>query len=83
MKLAPTTERLAWIVELEEHRCLVFAATWAKAKWAAVAAWREAGYGTDGRWPFLKGGRSERHDCNLLKDVEPHCWNLDYAEDWQ
>lgn len=42
---------LAFEVDLNEQRCITFGVTPAAAKWRAVAAWREAGFGSPGEWP--------------------------------
>lgn len=43
---------VAWEVEIDAMRCIVFAATKAKAKYIAFKAWREAGYGVNRGCPL-------------------------------
>lgn len=71
--------RVAWIVEIEDHACVAFADTRAKAKWIAVASWRDAGYGTNGRWPHVQAWRAKCYDEFSGKDDGPKAWCEDYV----
>lgn len=53
---------VAFEVEINAMRCIVFAATPAKARWIAVRAYWEAGYGSKGRWPDAVTKRIPLHD---------------------
>ena len=57
---------VAWCVALDDTECYCFAETAPKARWKAVHCWREAGYGSDGRWPSVKASRCPRFDHNRL-----------------
>ena len=52
---------VAWEVEIHYMTCIVFAATKAKAKWAAVKAYWDA-YGRNGTWPHCNIARRPLHD---------------------
>lgn len=56
---------VAWEVEVNDHRCIVFATTAPKARWIAVKGWREAGYGRKGEWPSVSAGRRPYLDSRL------------------
>lgn len=65
--------RVAWLVEVNDCRCVVFSPTRARAKWIAVQAYWDA-YGRRG-WPQVKTARAERYDSSQLRDdVKPGPW---------
>lgn len=76
-----TTDLLAFEVEIDAMRCVVFAATRAKAQWLAVKGYRAAGYGTDGSWPRAKASRAPRYDRSPLRERGPKCWAPGHVED--
>ena len=53
---------VGWKVEVDGVPCIVFAETKTKARWKAVAAYREAGYGRRGEWPRVTAWRAEEFD---------------------
>lgn len=53
---------IAFTVEIDDMRCIAFAATPAKARWKAVKAYWEAGYGRRGVWPRPTAWRCPRFD---------------------
>ena len=70
--------RVCWEVEIEGMSCFVFATTFAKAKWIAVRSYREAGYGSDGRWPYVTAVRRERHDKSPARLQPARAYGEDY-----
>lgn len=73
--------RLAWSVEIDTMNAIVFAETAPKARWIAVKAYREAGYGLRGSWPSCCARRCERHDNSVLRDRPQQAWTPSYVED--
>ena len=68
---------LAWSVEVNELRCVVFAATRPKATWQAVKAYRAAGMGRRFEWPHTQTWREPELD-NHSRKREPHCWDEEF-----
>ncbi len=69
---------LAWEVEIHSMRCIVFAATKAKAKWIAVKGYWEA-YGKNG-WPNPTAGRAELYDRSALRShAKQRAWSEDHV----
>lgn len=61
--------KVCWQVTLEDHVCYAYAPTRSAAKWVAVSSWREAGYGSDGRWPSpLTAKRFPSRDRHVLSE---------------
>lgn len=69
---------LAWRVEINDISCIVFAATKAKARWVAVRAYWEAGYGR-GTWPNPVAVRAPRHDNSPRRNEWPQAWNEEFV----
>lgn len=72
--------RLAFEVDIQFMRCIVFAATPAKARWIAVRSFWDAGYGCKGQWPNAKAVRVPRLDASSLREREAKAWVPEYAE---
>lgn len=71
---------LAWEVEIYDKRCIVFAATKAKARWIAVKGYWDAGYGRGrGDWPRAVAGRAERFDRSALRHKNAQPWTEEYV----
>lgn len=80
MTMPPLSDRpklLAFGVEIYDLRAVVFAATNPKARWLAVKAYWEAGYGSKRVWPRPKAWREPRLD----KYVATSNPNICYAEE--
>lgn len=75
----PQTETplLAFGVEIYDMRAVVFAATNPKARWLAVKAYWEAGYGSKRVWPRPKAWREPRLDKYVATSNPTIC----YAEE--
>lgn len=75
-----STQNLAFEVELNEWRTICFGPTPAAAKWQAVAAFREAGYGGRRWWPaHLKASRRPEYDTFLWRDCRS-AWAEEYVK---
>lgn len=70
---------LAWEVEINAMRCIVFAATRDKAKWVAVKAYREAYGGGRKEWPNPAAVRAPRFESSLLRNEPPRAWSESYV----
>lgn len=75
------SELLAFEVEIQGMRVVVFAWTAAKARWLAVKDYRAAGYGTRGDWPRPESHRLPEYDDHSLKLQGPHCWAPSYVRE--
>lgn len=74
----PAETLVAYRVEIDDMGCICFASSPAKARWMAVAAYWEAGYGRRGVWPRPSAYRRPHLDSHPAKDRDPgRC----YAED--
>lgn len=75
------------MVELEDFApVVVFAETRSRAKWIAVYRWRDANFGTDGRWPSpLRAIRARRLDNSSLNTDgnKSSVFMVDYVEDME
>ena len=76
------TERLAFCVEIDGFRSVVFAETAAKAKWIAVSSYWDA-FGKTAGWPCDAVYRLPRYDNNPLRDGKRTPWTEDYVQDRQ
>ena len=77
--MTDANRRVAWRVAVDGEACIVYHTTRAKAKWVAVAAWRLAGYGSDGRWPHVGCARAPELDNGPLWSEQPCAYREDYA----
>lgn len=72
--------RFAWEVDVDYTRCIVFAATAAKARWIAVKSYWEAGCGRKGEWPRPEARREPQFDnCRLSAEL-PRAFSREYVE---
>ena len=63
---------VAWEVEINGLRCVVFAITQRKAQWIATKHyWNAFGRGRKGEWPRAKAWREPRHDNSALRWCVP------------
>jgi hypothetical protein len=76
MNPEPTTDRVAWTVEIHSMTCVVFATTKAKAQWIATKGYWEA-YTNNG-WPRAKAFRAEHYDRSPLRFDPPKA----FSEEW-
>lgn len=67
-------KKVAWIVEVNDFTCVVFATTRPKARWIAVAGHRDAGYSRRGEWPSTYVRRAAHYDRCVLRDRGPVPW---------
>lgn len=75
------SDRVAFSVEINNMRAIVFAETKAKAKWIAVRGYWDA-YGKNG-WPRSTVRREPRFDKNPLREGERVPWTQDHVESYQ
>ncbi len=74
---------VAWLVELWDTHCVVFAASRAKAQWKAVKALREAGYNQCGTWPRPRAKRAPAYDRSALSENEENnAWCEEYVRSY-
>ena len=74
MKSKPEVELVAWIVDIFAFPEVVcFATSEAKAKWIAIKAYRNAGYGSRGSWPDIICKRGSDYDRFINR---PDCAEL-------
>ena len=66
-----TPPLLAYRVQIDDMGCICFAATAPKARWMAVKAYWEAGYGRKGVWPCPVAARRPIYDNSPLADRDP------------
>jgi hypothetical protein len=77
-----TQDLLAWEVDISSMRCIVFAATKAKANWLAVKSFWSAGYGRKGVWPRPAAKRQPVYDKSHLKsNPSQHAWVPEYVRE--
>lgn len=62
---------VAWEVEIRYLRCIVFAATKAKAQWIATRSYWAAYGRLKGEWPRATAARAPRYDRSILRFDEP------------
>lgn len=55
---------LCWHVTIEDTDVHTYARTRGAAKWKVISHWREAGCGSDGRWPAIHAVRDPRYDTH-------------------
>lgn len=73
---------LAFDVTIDSTHAIVWAETPAKARWQAVKAYRDAGYGRQREWPRPTARRVPRYDDHPLKDrTDSRAWVPEYVED--
>ena len=72
---------VAWSVEIDSMSCVVFAATAAKARYVAVRAYWEAGYGSRRTWPRAVAWREPRFDASPLKARPNNCYCREYVQE--
>ena len=77
-----TTQRVAYLVEINDMACIVFATTPAKARWIAVKGYRDAGYGRRGEWPRPTAKRIPLHDGCLLRHKNEQPWTEEYVANY-
>lgn len=70
---------VAWMVEIKDRTCVVFAPTKAKAQWIATSSYWEA-YGKNG-WPRAKAWRAEAYDKSWLRNEPPRAFCESYVMD--
>lgn len=74
------SNRVAWLVEVNDWTAVAFAATAPKARWIAVKSYWEA-FGKDG-WPSVKATRAPEHDrSHVLADPRAYSqvWGEEYV----
>ena len=76
---APSLAPLAWQVELHDMRCIVFAATKAKAQWIATKSYWNAFGRRKGEWPRAVAARAPRHDNARLRFDPPKTYAEEYV----
>lgn len=69
----------AWEVFLDGIPAVCFCPTRSAAKWRAVAAWRDAGYGRRGEWPGRITAR-RRPDLDEFSGFSTRAWTPEYVE---
>ena len=75
---------LAWEVEINDMRCICFAATKPKAQWLAVKSYWSAFGRRFGEWPRAKAWRAERYDkSRLATETRQQAWSEDYVANTQ
>lgn len=75
------SELVAWSVEIDSMTCVVFATTKPKARWLAVSAYWEAGYGRKRMWPRPVAWREPRFDKSALNGGEiGRAYTREYVE---
>ncbi len=62
----------AFEVNIEDMRCIAFAETPAKARWKAVRAYWDAGYGRKGVWPRPTASRRPIFDGHAASVANPN-----------
>lgn len=83
MSTTEAPESVAWEVELNSMRCIVFTTSKAKAQWRAVRSYWDA-YGRRlGEWPRARAWRAERYDRSALRFQQRQCaFGEDYVKDY-
>lgn len=61
-----TDKKVAWMVEIQDRTCIVFASTKAKAQWIATSGYWEA-YGKNMGWPRAVAWRAKVYDRCVLR----------------
>jgi hypothetical protein len=70
----------AFGVRVNGTLCIVFAATRPKAKWVAVKAYREAGYGKRGEWPIISICRDPMYDDHHFSRSAPRAYTEEHVK---
>ena len=78
---AKEVKNLAWEVDLNDMRCIVFAPTQSKAQYIAVRSYWEAYGRRKGEWPRAKAFRATRHDNSSLQYLKPQAYCEEYVCD--
>lgn len=81
-RLSIVEGKLAWRITVQDISCIVFAETAPKARWRAVHAYREAGFGRRGQWPTTKHARVPLYDNSPLRHEKARAWIEEHVRNY-